>query len=253
MAEMAEFLRVGTTTLVLDVIEAGALPPLPPLRRPIQALHQLCSDTTLTCSVPLSDGRLVTALQLQRFYLEACRRYLANRRDTTDEAYEVLTCWEESLDALDQLQTTGETASTLVGCIDWLTKKHLVDEAGGDATWESRKKIDICYHELSPVGYFQMLQAAGLAPTLVSLPEVERATRTPPANSPATMRGHYIREFSSDADELSVNWKRVVIGSGLSAKSIRLARYGRRRTQRPAATAAGSRDSDGWQKNQNST
>ena len=36
------------------------------------------------------------------------------------------------------------------------------------------------------------------------------------------MRGHYIREFTSDGAELSVNWKRVVIGRGFGSKSIRL-------------------------------
>jgi hypothetical protein len=41
------------------------------------------------------------------------------------------------------------------------------------------------------------------------------------------MRGHYIREFSSDTEELSVNWKCVVIGRGFGSKSIRLARYDR--------------------------
>ena len=61
MAELAEFLRVGTTSLVLDVIEAGAMPPLPTLRQPIRALHQLCRDPSLCQSVricrrPTDDG-----------------------------------------------------------------------------------------------------------------------------------------------------------------------------------------------------
>ena len=93
------------------------------------------------------------------------------------------------LDDLETLQTTGQLPGALIGSIDWVTKKHLLDEAGSDSSWSARKKIDICYHELSPVGYFQMLQAAGLAVSLTDLEDVERAVRTPPANSPATMRG----------------------------------------------------------------
>ncbi len=77
MTETAEFLRVGTTALVLDVIEAGEMPPLARLPRPIAALHRLCSDPTLACSVRLNDGQSVSALQLQRFYLAACQQFLA--------------------------------------------------------------------------------------------------------------------------------------------------------------------------------
>jgi Pup amidohydrolase len=227
MSETAEFLRVGTTALVLDVIEAGELPPLARMPRPIEALHRFCSDPTLTCAVRLRNGQRVTALQLQRFYLAACQQFLARRPDAPEEALEVAAAWEEVLDALEQLQLSGEAPPALIGTVDWVTKRQLVDEAGRDTPWAARKKIDIAYHELSPLGYFQMLQAAGLAPTFTSLQDLDRAARTPPPNSPATMRGHFIREFSSDDTELSVNWKRIVIGRGADRKSVRLARYDR--------------------------
>ncbi len=242
MSETAEFLRVGTTALVLDVIEAGELPPLAPLRRPIKALHQLCADPTLTCRVPLRDGRRVTALQLQKHYLDACRQFLARRPDAPDEAHEVVAVWEEVLDALEQLQLSGETPPGLIGTVDWVTKRQLVEEAGRDSSWAARKKIDIGYHELSPLGYFQMLQAAGLAPTFASPQDLDRASRTPPPNSPATMRGHYIREFSADEIPLSVNWKRVVIGQGADRKSIRLARYDRPARVAPHQPPLGTHD-----------
>lgn len=235
MAEVAEFLRIGTTALVLDVIEAGKMPPVPKLRRPIKALHQLCGDPTFTQCVRLKDGQEQTALQLQRFYLEACRQFLVSRHDAPDEAYDVIARWEETLDALDEYQETGVVPASLIGVIDWVTKKHLLDEAGGGETyWSARKKIDICYHELSPTGYFRLLQTAGLTVTLVSPEEIERAIRTAPPHSPATMRSHFMREFSSESDVLVVNWKKVVIGKGRGAKVIRLRRYGRRtETPRP--------------------
>ena len=228
MAEVAEFLRVGTTDLVLDVIQANALPPLPSLRHPIRALHQLCRDPSLAQRVRFADGRQMTALDIQRFYLDACRAFVDRQLDATAEAREVLFRWEEVLNGLETLQATGQAPGSLIGSVDWVTKKHLLDEAGSDLSWSARKKIDVRYHELSPVGYFQMLQAAGLAVSLVDLEDVQRAVRTPPANSPATMRGHYIREFSTDEAELSVNWKKVLIGGRSGTKTIRLDRYMRR-------------------------
>ncbi len=236
MAEMAEFLRIGTTSLVLDVIEAGAMPPLPPLAHPIKALHQICRDPSLRQSVPMADGRRMTALEIQRFYLNACRAHLQQEFDAPAEAFDILSRWDDVLSDLETLQATGEAPSALVGSIDWVTKKHLLDEAGSGLDWDARKKIDICYHELSPVGYFQLLQAAGLAVSLVDLEEVDRAVRTPPADTPATMRGHYIREFSSDAAELTVNWKKVLIGGRSKTKTIYLDRYSRHRRVGPHPT-----------------
>jgi proteasome accessory factor A len=227
IADMAEFLRVGTKTLVLDMIEAGELPELPTLPHPVQALKGICADPTLSRTVPLADGSEWSGLRLQRWYLRACQQFLARHEDAPAEAHEVAAAWEEVLDLLEQARTAGEVPQSLVGSVDWITKRHLLEEAGNDVSPGTRRTIDICYHELSPLGYYQMLQAAGLAAACVSPRELERAMRTPPANTPATMRGHYIREFSTDSSELTVNWSRVVLGRGLSSKSIRLARYER--------------------------
>ncbi len=80
MSESAEYLRVGTTALLLDVIDAGELPPFPGVRRPIRALHEICADPTLRHEVKLVGGRRMTALDVQRFYFEACSRFLQRRR-----------------------------------------------------------------------------------------------------------------------------------------------------------------------------
>ena len=97
---------------------------------------------------------------------------------------------------------------------------------------EARKKIDLRYHELSEDGYHQRLSEAGLVETpcgqaWLNDAELDRAMRTPPPDSPATMRGHFIREFADGNESLRVNWKRVTIGQGRSRRVIRLRRYRR--------------------------
>lgn len=240
MVELGEYLRVGSTCLVLDVIEAGAMPAVPRLRRPIEALHEICRDPSLRRRVQLADGRQMTALEIQRFYWEACRDFLQTAKEVPAEAVDIVTRWGDVLDELEQLQTTGEAPAGLLGGIDWVTKKRLLDEAGQELSWATRKKIDICYHELSPVGYFQMLQVAGLAVTLTSQQAIARAVRNPPPHSPATMRGHFIREFSSEAGQLTVNWKQVVIGGRDHARTIRLDRYRRAPSSDSHATEQGA-------------
>lgn len=232
MAEPAEFLRVGTTMLVLDALESGEpTDDLPRLKHPIRALRAICRDPSLQTRVRCTDGRSRTALEIQRCYLAFCQRFLSGRRDVPKEARQVLSLWGETLDALES------APESLVGSLDWVTKQFLLNEAGGSANWEQRKKIDIRYHELSDDGYFQRLRRAGVCKSIIEPLEVERAIRMAPFDTPAATRGRYIREFDDAGEVLSVNWRRVVIGRGRGAKVVHLRHYGKRRRR------AGDRDS----------
>jgi proteasome accessory factor A len=212
LCEEAEYLRVATTLLVIDAIEAGAVldPPLP--RRPLQALHQISRDPTLTASVELRGGGRMTGLELQHWYLEACRRFVRGVPAAPSEAQEVLRRWAEVLDLLET------DRPRLVGRLDWVTKQFLLDRAGADLPYAARKKIDLRYHELSPQGYFARLQAAGLTTSLLSEAEIEQAMRMPPPSSPAWKRARYIREFSSGG-LLSVGWSSLTLLSKGGART----------------------------------
>ncbi|MEK6235306.1 MAG: proteasome accessory factor PafA2 family protein, partial [Planctomycetales bacterium] len=203
MAEEAEYLRVGTTLLVLDVIESGAMPSVPQPRRPLRALRFLCGDPSLKASVEVSGDKQWTALQIQRFYWNACRKFIAASDDAPAEAIELLERWDQ---ALGDLENLDDGAERLIGRIDWVTKKYFLDQAGADADWESRKKIDLRYHELSPEGYFVRLKETGLVATMTEPEELDRAIRNPPPGTLATTRGHYIREFSQGSQRLRANW-----------------------------------------------
>ena len=181
MAQWAEYLKVGTTLLVLDAIEAGELQDAPLLRRPLTALRAICADPELQVAVPLQNGERQTALQLQRYYLEACQRYVEHCGEAGEEAREILKRWEETLDALET------NPSRLVGKVDWVTKKYLLDGLGPDAPIEARRKLDLRYHELAPDGYYLRLEAAGVAPTLVEPEDVRKSIRVPPEATPAAL------------------------------------------------------------------
>ncbi len=93
--------------------------------------------------------------------------------------------------------------SLLVGSLDWVTKRFLIDRAGGETAWSVRKKIDIRYHELSEAGYFRVWSRTGTTSRVVEEDSFERALRRPLAGTPATTRGWYIREFSGAAPRCS--------------------------------------------------
>ncbi len=216
LCEEAEYLRVATTLLVIDAIEAGAITAPPRLRRPLHALRQISRDPSLTQTVEVSGGRM-TALEIQRWYLAACRRFVESVPDAPGEAHEVLRLWADVLDKLEL------DRAALVGRLDWVTKQFLLDEAGADLPQAARKKIDLRYHELSPEGYFARLRSAGLVSSLLSEAEVEQAMRMPPTSSPAWKRARYIREFSGGGALLSVGWRFLtVLGEGGARTTIDL-------------------------------
>lgn len=230
LCDTAEYLRIGTTLLVLDVIEAGELPALPRVRRPIRSLRQVCADLTLSAKLPLAGGGTRTAIELQRFYLEACRQFLSRRSDVPPEARDVLRRWEAALDAL------AEEPASLIGTLDWVTKRFVLEKAGRGASWEAKKKIDIRYHELSPQGYFQRLRTTGIVSDLLDTAEIEHARRNPPPGTPAAVRGRYIREFADDEDEITANWQAVYLGRAHGSRVVRLDRYATRSRANVAAS-----------------
>ena len=240
MSEAAEYLRVGTTLLVLDAIEAGWLRRVPSVRRPIRTLRAVCKDLSLRELVAQVHGSPATALQVQQFYYQACRDFVGSVPDAPAESWELLDLWKEALGGLEQIAAGGVSPSSLIGMLDWVTKKYLIDQAAANASWQERKKIDLRYHELSPEGYFRVLQRAGIASSIVDPPDLERATRVPPADSPATVRGHYIREFSQGDEPMTANWACVAIGKGWGARVIPLTRYASRgnRSRRSAGSHA---------------
>ncbi len=220
MAHQAEYLKIGTTLLVLEAIEAGELGGAPRPRRPLRALRAVCADPDLRATVPLDAGRRWTAVQIQRFYHDACRRFVRRSGAARPEAEAVLRLWEQTLDALQR------DPRQLVGRLDWVTKRYLLDAQGPDAPVEVRRKIDLRYHELSREGYYFRLEAAGVAPTLVEPEEVLAAIGAPPEGTPAAARGRLIREHAAAPQQLAASWHAVVITEGTKARVVRLPERG---------------------------
>jgi hypothetical protein len=207
LCEEAEYLRIGATALVIEAIEAGIITNPPQPRRWKRMLQRISRDAALQERIPLRDGRSLTAVQIQRWYLNACRRYVHSQKDVPEEAWDILARWAAVLDDLE------DNPRALIGRVDWITKWYLLDEAGGELPAEARKKIDLRYHELSTGGYWKRLEAAGLTHAVLTADEIERAMRLAPAGTRAAERGRIIREFSSAGTPLVVSWSSVLVGS----------------------------------------
>lgn len=201
--QVAEMLKLGTTALVLDMAEAGALHDAPTLRDPLAALAAFTGDETLQATAEDAEGRTWTALTLQRFFLDRARDFVSNAATSSMEAFDIIRLWSEALDALET------DPGQLIGRIDWITKRYLLSTAGRDADADTRKKIDLRYHELGDGGYLTWLEQDGLAPTLVSDAETENAIVTPPADTPASLRGRLIRQLAAAGLPGVASWDAV--------------------------------------------
>src|SRR5262249_51770598 len=116
MSEVATYLKVGTTALVLDMIEDGFFFQDVALESGVCALRAISRDPALGGRVRLRDGRCYTALDVQFVYWEACREYI--RRVGGDPSADALVArWGE---VLAQLETDPMGADRIV---DWVIKK----------------------------------------------------------------------------------------------------------------------------------
>lgn len=231
VTQIAELLKLGTTALVIDMVEAGALADLPPLLRPIDALQAVIGDPTLRASIRWGD-RSLTALEVQRLYWERARRFVRDSATPSLEAMELVELWGRTLDGLER------DPASQVGRVDWVTKRFLLDTAGEGEPWAVRKTIDLKLHQLGPEGYLALLEAEGLAPRVVGLVEVAEAIHTPPPDSPAGIRSRLIRELQDQHEGVKVYWDRVRVGGVVRGRVIRLADY------RPGRAGAGTGSPD---------
>lgn len=213
-SQVAEYLRIGTTSLVLDMIDDHALDDAPELADPLAALHAVARDPSLETCLPLSGGGEMSALELQRFYHERARRYVRQRNTASLEAREVVRLWGEVLEALGR-----RDFGSLVGRLDWVTKRYLLERCGTDADEATLKTLALRYHELGE-GSFDRLEQAGETKSIVDGLDVVRATREPPENTPAFLRGGLIRRQAGEDVPVVVSWDAAHVGPRLRAKVV---------------------------------
>ncbi|MEL6105584.1 MAG: proteasome accessory factor PafA2 family protein [Planctomycetota bacterium] len=220
LSELAEYVKVGSVSLVLDMIESGQTTDLVSLPRPLDALHQLASDWHLVRRVRTSRGKW-SALEIQRHYLRAAKRFVEETApDQRGEATLVIQRWTELVDVVTAFRREAKNITPALGRVDWLSKRWMIDQLGDEAEWAARKKTDLRYHELSPDGYYRKLAATNPTLALIDDDRIERRRRTPPPDSPATKRGWLIREFAGSDEPLVAEWTHAILGEGKQRRRI---------------------------------
>ena len=208
LSETSTYLKIGTTALVIAMVEARALPRDLTLERPVQELRSVSHDPSLQHLLRLKDGRRMTAVQVQCAYLERARAFVERRNgDADDQTADVLARWESVLTRLesDPYECRDE--------LDWVAKLALLEsyrERDG-LGWEHPKLqlVDLQYADLrEDKGLFHRLVRRGHMRRLVSDAEVVRAMTTPPSDTRAYFRGRCLAQFP--AQVAAASWDSVI-------------------------------------------
>ncbi|MEJ7721373.1 MAG: proteasome accessory factor PafA2 family protein [Ilumatobacteraceae bacterium] len=210
MSEVATYLKVGTTAIVLAMIEDDTLGDDWMLANPVAAIRRISHDPSLRATVRLHGGRSATALEIQWGLLERAHKYeqshgLAAVGESVGA--DVLRRWES---VLAGLESGGDDVADIV---DWVAKGRLVDgyrERHGLAHNDARlKAIDLQYHDLRLERC--LARRAGLS-TLVGDAEVESAITEPPTSTRAYFRGRCLAKFADNI--VAANWDSLVFDIG---------------------------------------
>lgn len=206
LSDTATFLKMGTTSLVLAMLEAGTLDgkdwwPVEPVRE----MHEVSHDLDLSHQLVLSGGRRRTALQVQTELYELAETFCSASMDA--DTREVLDAWR------DVLTDLGHDPSAAADRVDWLAKRSLLEgfrhrEGLG---WDSPRLalIDLQYADLRPErGLAARLENRGRLTRLVTDEQITAAVTDAPRDTRAYFRGECLRRYPESV--AAASWDSVV-------------------------------------------
>ncbi|MDN4162023.1 depupylase/deamidase Dop [Nocardioides abyssi] len=209
LAEVSTYLKVGTTALVLAMIEDRFITVDLSVDGPVSALRSLSHDPTLRQTVTLRDGRRLTGVQLQLEYLDLARKYVEDRygADADPQTVDVLARWESVLDRLerDPMLCARE--------LDWVAKLQLLESyrSRDGLDWDDAKLalIDLQYSDIRPEkGLYAKLVASGRIERLLGQAEVDDAMHDPPVDTRAYFRGRCLEKYAEHV--AAASWDSVI-------------------------------------------
>ncbi len=207
MSEFATYLKVGTMSIILRMIEDNFIGRRLALHNSVEAIQRISEDTSCKQLVELENGRRWSAVEMQREYYEMASRYL-EYRDLDPVTEDIMGKWERVLIALetDPMQLNRE--------LDWVIKKQLLETyvKSRKLKWDSAavQMLDLQYHNIrTDQGLFYKLERRGLADRLTTDEQVSHAMHHPPETTRAKFRGKFVKLANDRKILCGVNWSYI--------------------------------------------
>jgi len=202
MSEYATALKMGTTSLMMELIELGVADPEWILANSVDAMRDISRDPKFKWEITLRNGKLTTALDLQWQFMEASKQYLAGSSSDTDW---VLQAWESVLTDIPK----GPEA--LIGRVDWATKYWMLTEfmntenLGWQDPWI--KSLDLEFHNLNKRhGLYWGLEENGDAHRKTSDEAIQFAQANAPKGTRADGRGELVKTLLECQTGYLIDW-----------------------------------------------
>ena len=209
LCEAATYLKMGTTSLVLALIETEALGDDLTLADPVREMHEVSHDPTLTHRLRLRDGREMTAVEIQRTYLDAAARLVATQAvpGTDSQTDDVLERWRRVLEDL------ADDPRKAADRVDWVAKLALLEgyrrRDGLDWGAARLELVDLQYSDVRPDrGLAARMEATGRLERLTSEADVAHAKVHPPVDTRAYFRGECLRRYGDAV--AAASWDSVI-------------------------------------------
>jgi proteasome accessory factor A len=205
MGETTTLLKVGSTDLMLRMIEAGAALREMALDNSIRAIREVSHDMTGRSRVRLANGREMSALEIQYEYLNRAKDF-TERNGLDAIGKRVLELWERALRAIEN----GDL-DTIAREIDWVTKYQLIERyrARHDLPLSAPRvaQLDLAYHDIRRGrGLYYLLQRNGAVDRVTRDLDIFEAKSVPPQTTRAKLRGEFIRRAQERRRDFTVDW-----------------------------------------------
>src|SRR5271156_4948304 len=167
MSETTMLLKVGSTDLVLRMVEAGVALKDMTLDNPIRAIREVSHDMTGRSRVRLANGREMSALEIQWEYLSRAKDF-TEKNGVDPITMRVLEMWERALTAIED-----GNLDKIAREIDWVTKYQLIERyrAKHDLPLSAPRiaQLDLAYHDVHRGrGLYYLLQRNGAVDRVTS-------------------------------------------------------------------------------------
>jgi proteasome accessory factor PafA2 len=216
LCEVATFLKVGTTAIVLAMIEDGFIDKDLSISSPVAAIRSVSHDPTLQATVDCSSLGRCTSIELQWEFLRLARTSADESGleccGPEETGTLVLDRWESVLSALES------DPSSLDGQLDWVTKLELLRAYAerDDLRWNNPKLelLSVQYHDVRPGrSLYEKLVRSGRIERLLDEDAVIAAMADPPESTRAYFRGTCLARWADSV--VAANWDSLVLDVGI--------------------------------------
>ena len=182
-------LKVGSTSLVIALVEDDLIPDRIRCAEPLIALRVVSRDQKFVWPVKMEDGSVIGAVDVQREYLKLAQRY----KGCNDDIDWVLAEWEFVLDGLES------DPLALGDRIDWVAKRKIIEmyreSEGLDWGAPALHSFDLEYHNIDPDrSLFHGYAATEGVCDFIDEIAILDAMTEPPCNTRAKGRAALVRE-----------------------------------------------------------